>query len=304
MRTQKRFTPSMLRRWTKLGRGTGILNDYQPWHQVTRGDPASRGRSTIESWQGCSAQLDVLSKDEQVIFFFCTMLPGALDIRPQFPLSLETNVHELAAYHHRFLQGSYPGSNEIAQRLNLKPTRVRNGDDEEPWRVTTDILTTCKDGRTDGYSIVAIASKPPEELLNKRKLERLGVEREYWLARNGDWLLITKELYREDVADTLHRTAVWALDRERTSEIRMQECASVVRRASGRTLTEVINAIQSALGTDQRHAQLALWQAVWKGLLPIDLRIGWRPNERIVVVDQETFRSFNPVASRRSAWMS
>ena len=51
MRTTKRFTPAVLDRFKREGRGTGIFQDYIPWHKVSRGDPASSGRSHLVIWR-------------------------------------------------------------------------------------------------------------------------------------------------------------------------------------------------------------------------------------------------------------
>lgn len=55
MKTQGRFTPALLRRWHDKLRGAGTFDAYTAWHQITSGDPSSRGRSTIEFWSGSAA---------------------------------------------------------------------------------------------------------------------------------------------------------------------------------------------------------------------------------------------------------
>jgi hypothetical protein len=49
-------------------------------------------------------------------------------------------------------------------------------------------------------------------------------------------------------------------------------------------------------------AQRALWQAVWTGALPVDLRRGWRPHVPFRVISHAAFWDLNPIAARRSAW--
>jgi hypothetical protein len=121
MRTTKRFTPSVFDRFTRQGRGEGTYANYQAWHQVTRGDPSSRGRSHITNFR--EQQFDLLSDKEIHVFLFSSMLQNLDDIRVQFPLSLEENPHELAAYdiQHR---SRHPGTLEIAKQLNIRHPRV------------------------------------------------------------------------------------------------------------------------------------------------------------------------------------
>lgn len=77
MRTTKRFTPDVLDRFRREGRGTGVYTEYIPWHRVSRGDPASRGRSHLLNWRG--RQRELLSDGELVMTLFVTMLPGIDD---------------------------------------------------------------------------------------------------------------------------------------------------------------------------------------------------------------------------------
>lgn len=80
MRKGQHFTPKRLRKWIEEGRGTGSGEAYQPWHQVTRADPGSRGRShLINSKQGRLHHF--LSDLEFIAFSFATMLPGVVDIQ-------------------------------------------------------------------------------------------------------------------------------------------------------------------------------------------------------------------------------
>jgi hypothetical protein len=81
MRTTKRFTPNVLIRYRKLNRGTGIFQNYIPWHRVGRSDPSSRGRSHLQMWNG--RQRELLSDQEWVGFFFSTLVRDVNDIREQ-----------------------------------------------------------------------------------------------------------------------------------------------------------------------------------------------------------------------------
>lgn len=68
MRTTKRFTPHVLDRFRKLGRGTGTYQNYIPWQRVGRSDPSSMGRSHLQMWNG--RQRELLSDQEWVGVFF------------------------------------------------------------------------------------------------------------------------------------------------------------------------------------------------------------------------------------------
>lgn len=284
-------------------RGVGTFDTYTAWHQITRGDPSSRGRSTIEFWPGSAALVDLLSNREQVVFFFCTMLLDAWEIRPQFPLALNPSQHELAAYSHKYLNLTVPGTVQIAAELGIRHPVVRQGDDEELWVFTTDLLVTCR-SRGGELKLIAVSVKQASELVSRAKMRRLRLEREYWLRRGAVWLLVTERQYELAVGEFLRRNSVWALSREQAPAELLRRCAAAVRARSGNTLSDVLRTVSAELNIDMREAQLALWQAVWKGALPINLTIGWRPSERICIVDETVYRAFNPILGQRSAWQT
>lgn len=192
MRTQRRFTPALLRRWHDMLRGAGTFDTYTAWHQITRGDPSSRGRSTIEFWPGSAALVDLLSNREQVVFFFCTMLSDAWEIRAQFPLAQNPSQHELAAYSHKYLHLTLPGTVQIAAELGIKHSVVRQGDDEELWVLTTaricqrprlcrssgaDDWRGSKDGNRETGATWAAASRRAPRQTNASGRRRLPAQR-------------------------------------------------------------------------------------------------------------------------------
>jgi hypothetical protein len=77
MRTTKRFTPKVIARFERQHRGEGTYADYIPWHRVSRGDPASSGRSHLLMWRDRLREL--LSDGELVEQLFATMLPDLDD---------------------------------------------------------------------------------------------------------------------------------------------------------------------------------------------------------------------------------
>ena len=203
MRTTKRFTPNLLDRFRALGRGTGTYDDYIPWHRLSRGDPASQGRSHLPMWRG--RQRELLSDQELGGFHFTIMLPTLVDVREQFPLSLESNRHELADYDVRARAGYFPGTKEIAESLATKHPRVNGNGRSAPWVMTTDLLLCLR--RPDRQlELLAIAIKSDKDANRKRSKELLLLEKAYWQARGVTWLLITPSLYDKREVLTLRRT--------------------------------------------------------------------------------------------------
>ena len=123
MRTTKRFTPTTLARFLKIGRGTGTFGNYIPWHRVGRGDPSSCGRSHLQMWKG--RQRELLSDGEWVGLFFAASMENLIDLTEQFPLSLESGRHEMSAYLADISSSLYPGTLEIAKRLGIKHPKTK-----------------------------------------------------------------------------------------------------------------------------------------------------------------------------------
>lgn len=298
MRTTKRFTPRVLERFRAEGRGTGASESYIPWHRVSRGDPASAGRSHIINWRG--RQRELLSDGEFIGFCFSTRLLGAGgDLREQFPLSLDTAPHESSAYNTRFAETMSPGTQEIAKQLGIRHPRVNGDGQSAPWVMTTDIVI-MQPTRNENFRLLAVAVKDRRPL-SKRALELLNIERTYWILRGSIWLLITPHQYHPLAAETLCRTWQWALLAP-VAAAEVDAAVTVVHQCYGCGLTFMLQRLATELG-NQDLAQRAIWQAIWSGRLPADLRRGWRPHLPLDLLPQEEFDALNPVLMERSAWI-
>lgn len=297
MRTQKRFTPDLIDRYRRLGRGSGNDKNYLPWHRVGRGDPASSGRSHLQLWRG--RQRELLSDLEWVTFLFATMLKGIIDIREQFPLSLDDCQHELSAQDDQASATRYPGSVSIAADLQVKHPKVHGGGRSIHWVMTTDLLVTLKlpNGQ---LKLLAIAVKPDRAVDQTRTKELLAIEHAYWEKRGVQWLLVTPKLYDGLVADTLRICFPWAFGSQ-AKKSQIDFVVESVDKIRGQSLTTALTFLTAQFGSLE-VAQRALWQTIWSGRLPIDLRRGWRPHEPLIFMDTADFWSLNPIASGRSIW--
>ncbi|WP_251140532.1 TnsA endonuclease N-terminal domain-containing protein [Rhodoferax sp. U11-2br] len=297
MRTQKRFTPTLLARFVRQGRGTGTYIDYLPWHRVGRGDPASLGRSHLMMWR--QRQRELLSDGEWVGLLFSTMINDLADVREQQKLSLEDGPFELALYDVRHGGKSYPGTLNIARQLGFKHPRVNGDGASDDWVMTTDQLLVIR-MPSGQLELLAVAYKPDGRKLTKRNRELLAIEKAYWNARDVVWLLITPDLFSESAGVTLRRAAPWGLGVTVAASDRAI-AVHVVNQTLGHTFTYTLDVITAALG-NKDLAQRAFWQAVWTGVIPMDLRTGWRPHLPIKLLSQDDFVALNPVASRRTSW--
>lgn len=298
MRTTKRFTPDLLDRYRALGRGLGTYQSYIPWHRVSRGDPASRGRSHLIAWR--NRHYEFLSDGELIVFLFCVPLLGCGDdIREQFPLSLNSSAHELSHYDTRHAWTEHPGTLAIAEQLGIRHPKCHGNGRSAPWIMTTDLLLMrcAADG---GRFMLAIACKDTAELSERAKA-LLQIEREYWAQRGVIWLLLTRDLYHPLSAQTLQRTWPWALATS-APEAALSAAEQTIINWPGRSLTFILGRITEIVNNHEL-AQQALWQAIWWGRSPVDLRRGWRPHAPLQPMSPSDFKNLNPVASGRSAWI-
>jgi hypothetical protein len=298
MRTTKRFTPQVLERFKRQGRGLGTFANYLPWHQVTRGDPASTGRSHLIYWQG--RLLHLLSDKEWGGQLFGLMLAGLVDSTEQLPLALEDAPHPLSAYSASGTQKLYPGTLALARELGIKHPILSEKGQTKDWVLSTDLVLVQADEHKQ-LSLLAVQIKPLRWEEKRRTVELLRLEREYWVRRGVTWLLITPAEWDHRVFLTLRRTSQWAL--EDAVEPRLLQMARELALAvPWNSVTEVVDRL-TPLAQSKHQATCALWQAAWFGTLPLDLSRGWRPQEPLRVLRSATFWNQNPIASRRSAWI-
>lgn len=300
MRKGQRFTPARLVRWHVTGRGTGTGADYQPWHQVTRDDPGSRGRSHLINWRFGRLH-HLLSDLELVAFGFASMLPGVVDVREQFPLARDDHLPELAPYQVARLGQSAPGTLQIADDLGHRHPVVRKGDDEEVWVMTTDLVLTLTNrlGRTE---LLAISIKSADELANERKLQLLRIEREYWRRQDVYWLLLTSSLYSAPVANAIRIGMPWTIGHPNVAPELTAAGSRLATEINGRPLRQCLEFIGDHLGIDTHAAQCVMWQSIWCGALPVNLSRPLRLNEPLELLSPADFWQQNPIASRRTAW--
>ncbi|MEN3113210.1 TnsA endonuclease N-terminal domain-containing protein [Uliginosibacterium paludis] len=297
MRTTKRFTPTVLARFVRQGRGQGIHADYSAWHQVTRGDPSSRGRSHIVTLHGRSH--DFLSDLERNTALQAWMHPDHHDLREQHPLSLTTAPHELVAYRAAPPYRLYPGTLDLARKLGIRHPILRFQGEQAPWVMTTDQLVTLKsaDGK---LRLMALSCKYASDTNTPRRRQLLALEREYWRVRGVPCRLITEKLLLSRVTETLVRTWHWGLISSPPPD-HLEAAMWFARHLQGMPLHSILAPLRERFNS-MTAAQEAFWRAVWLGRIPMRLTVGWRPTERVDLLPKEVFWAQNSVVSGGDAW--
>lgn len=162
----------------KEGRGSGFGKDYKPWIYVH--DIPSKGISTrVNGWKTDRLH-HLLSNLELQYFYILEFSSIVTDIREQYPL--ERNK-----------------TRSIAERIRYKhPTDPST---QTPIVMTTDFLVTIK--QSGKFVEQARTIKYSNDLSSKRTLEKLEIERVYWLEENIDWGIVTEKDIDPVIADNV-----------------------------------------------------------------------------------------------------
>jgi hypothetical protein len=131
-------------------------------------DVASDGRAwRIKDWKN-GRDHHLFSNHERDLYYIFAWSRIVVDIREQFPLSLDI-------------------TREIAKQTGIRYPTDR---EKNPVVLTTDFLiTVCT---PTGNVDEARTFKPSGQLQSRRVIEKLEIERIYWLGENVDWGIVTE----------------------------------------------------------------------------------------------------------------
>jgi hypothetical protein len=159
------ITETTIQNWIKEGRGASHGCNYKPW--LTVRDVPSDGRSHRIFGHKSQRTHHFLSDLELAVFFVLEWHVDTEDIREQFPLRREDTLafaDELGI--------SHPASQGVQQVM------------------TSDFLVNTKDVRRPKFVLQA---KYSEALQDARTIEKLELERYYWLKKFVPWMLVTEK---------------------------------------------------------------------------------------------------------------
>jgi hypothetical protein len=161
------ITPKKIEEKIKKGHGQGHKREYKTWLRIN--DVPSKGLSTRGKGWKTQRVHHFLSNLEYALFFVLEWSTHVVDIREQFPLDQQSTI-------------------DIANRLEIKhPTDPTT---KELTVMTTDFYIDIEEGNLPRQ--VAIAVKPESKLNGVREIEKLQIERQYWLDRDVEWHIVTE----------------------------------------------------------------------------------------------------------------
>ncbi|WP_395338516.1 TnsA endonuclease N-terminal domain-containing protein [Ningiella sp. W23] len=143
---------AIFKRWQKQGRGQGTGKNYLPWLKVY--NVPSRGRSHRARSSTTNRVVHLVSDLEFHVFLELDWATEVVDIREQFPLSLEKTI-------------------QIATEKGLKHPAVRG----ENIVMTSDFFVTQTNQSIPNFVIQA---KYSDDVRKPRTKEKLLIEKSYW----------------------------------------------------------------------------------------------------------------------------
>lgn len=209
-------THSRVDRRLREGRGQGEGADYQPY--LTIRDVPSKGRSHRDMHLSGGRTMHFLSDLEYRFAIIANWQLPLHDLREQYPLPLEE-------------------TRAIAERCGYRHPRHPRTKDDEP--LTTDIVLTLR--TSDEHYDLACSIKESAELGSARTLEKLEIERQWWIQRGTPWVLVTDQEISRAFAENIHHLNAYRTISDRVSPTE-QEFTTVIDK-----LTEIVERHDVAL---------------------------------------------------------
>ncbi|CAJ0793481.1 Tn7-TnsA-like-N domain-containing protein [Ralstonia mannitolilytica] len=274
MKKRRNITTADIERWRAAGLGRGRGPNYQPW--LTIRDVASKGRKS-RPWSLTTGRHHHLLSDNELHFFlYSEFAEEVVDIREQFPLFPQEETvrfaEELGISHQR-----YPGTST-------------------PIVLTTDFLLTIRrpDGEIEHRAYGVKSSSELQGEKRKRVLEKLQLERQYWLARNIAWRLITEREFDRVRLTNLEWLSYLAYPELKRLETRIPEFLWFVRDRwrRGTQLQTLLDEAADGLALASRaDADQLFRHCVWQHLIEIDMSALIGPRHPVILLQVRSYDS-------------
>ena len=207
-----------IEKYIASGCGQGQGADYKPW--LTIQDVPSRGLvNRIKGWKTGRVH-HFFSELELNYFYVLEWSQVVCDIREQYPLLPLTQTQA------------------IASECSFRHPAV--GRTSDPVVMTTDFVVTMR--QSIGTTEIARTLKYALDLQSKRTLEKLEIERLYWLSRGIDWGIVTER----EIPVALVKNVAWFhpfLSIENLSPLKEGEIRRIARVLTQKVLQNNVNLV-------------------------------------------------------------
>ncbi|HGY2296392.1 TPA: TnsA endonuclease N-terminal domain-containing protein [Pseudomonas putida] len=252
MRGRRFASKQDIERHIANGFGSGAGAGYVPWLRVQ--DVPSMGRS--HKIQGVKVERihHLLSDLERAYLLVCEFSEEVVDIREQYPLL------------------PFESTQAIAKAIGVSYPRYRST--AVPLVMTTDFLLTVR--QPDGnFKSVARTIKYQNDLKDSlRTLEKLEIERRFWMSQDVDWAIVTEEFFTPDLIKNLGFLRRFAqLPRALMNLSLHSEFLELLEasKAYPWTTSECLRKISTRLGIAYGDARDIFFNLIWRKVIQIDL---------------------------------
>lgn len=264
-RKRRNITEEDVERWIGQGFGQGEGSEYKPWARVR--DVPSMGRSTRFACLRSHRTHHLYSDVEAGHFLLADFRVNVCEIREQFALLPREETLE------------------IASELGIRHPRFPGT--TTPTVLTSDLVVSTTTNGHDGIFVLSVKRSPavlPGVKGLRRTIEKLALERAFWLRRDVPWYLVTEAQFDARVVRNLG--LLRPSRRDWVSEDRCSSARDFANQAKssagrGRTLRELIAWSQNE--TDRAYQDFGL--SVWKHWLPLDLTVPLRWDQALALKD-------------------
>ncbi len=251
MRGRKFASKQDIERHIANGFGSGAGVGYVPWLRVQ--DVPSMGRSHKIPGVKIERLHHLLSDLERAYLLVCEFSENVVDIREQYPLLPAESTQAIA----KAIGVRYP---------RYKSTAL-------PLVMTTDFLLTVRQPNGD-FKSVARTIKYQQDLNSLRTLEKLEIERRFWMSQGVDWAIVTEEMFTPDLIKNLGLLRRYAkLPRVLTSSVLHAEFLELLEssKAYPWATSECLRRIATRLGIAYGDARDIFFNLIWRKVILIDL---------------------------------
>jgi len=250
-------TPDQVRTWIASGDGQGEGKNFKPFFHVR--DVPSEGRSSmLKGLKTGGRHHHYVSDGEYGIHILAEWDPRVRDIREQYALL------------------PWEETQEIADNLNIRhPTYPGTS---TPIVVTSDAVLTVYDNV--GASQAVISSKPhnkiyPKNAKSVRVLEKLLIEKMYWLRRKTPWCLSTDDMLPNTLINNLDilRVNVIATELDYLNVHLADFCNAFVDSWSQyKTFGNLLDTCAIKMHLVRKEAYAIFSRVIWSRILLLDIR--------------------------------
>ncbi|AJA13572.1 TnsA endonuclease N-terminal domain-containing protein [Pseudomonas sp. 165] len=251
MRGRRFASKQDIERHIANGFGSGAGVGYVPWLRVQ--DVPSMGRSHKIPGVKIERLHHLLSDLERAYLLVCEFSENVVDIREQYPLLPAESTQAIA----KAIGVRYP---------RYKSTAL-------PLVMTTDFLLTVRQPNGD-FKSVARTIKYQQDLNSLRTLEKLEIERRFWMSQGVDWAIVTEEMFTPDLIKNLGLLRRYAkLPRVLTSSVLHAEFLELLEssKAYPWATSECLRRIATRLGIAYGDARDIFFNLIWRKVILIDL---------------------------------